>query len=68
MNFNAGDVATPLYPCNADTDLIMEWLVDFVLTCYNFWRGAPKREDGMEKNTSGDDSGEYDVPGTRMST
>lgn len=66
MNFNAGDVATPLYPCNVDTDLIMEWLVDFVLTRCNFWRGAPKRGDGIEKNASGDDSGEYD--GTRMST
>lgn len=26
------------------TDLIMEWLVDFVLTRCNFWRSAPKRE------------------------
>lgn len=30
-------------PYNADRDLIMEWLVDFVLTHCNFWRGAARR-------------------------
>lgn len=51
VNFNAGDDP----PHNADTDLIMEWLVDFVLTHCNFWRGVPRREKRNREERAGRD-------------
>lgn len=48
--------------CNADADLIMEWLVDFVLTRCNFWRDEPEKGGRNRKER---DSDGYGAPYTR---
>lgn len=57
---------------NADTDLIMEWLVDFVLTHCNFWeRRAVPRKGKRNKERAGRERlllPDTTYPGTRMST